>query len=330
MPTGNDNHSVLPLRFRLGVAALVTAGALAICSIGSQSEGFRTDFDQGWHAARAVLEGRNPHDYVGPERRFDYGVPLYYPMPAVVASLPFAVLPLWAARLAFVGSSTFLLTFGLCRNGLGRLPILLSGAFIMALGTGQWEILLTAALLIPAAAAIAAAKPNIGLALAFASASRRFLAAAITGGIFLAGVSFALWPGWLADWLEKIRMYPEIPLLVTHWGGLFVLLALLRWRRAEARLLVALVLVPHTTLAYASLPVMLVARRAWESAALALLSLGVLVAQLSIDPRGRVTEIAPIDVFAGFASDAGQLMVLATYIPATLLVLRRSNEYSTL
>ena len=62
------------------------------------------------------------------------------------------------------------------------------------------------------------------------------------------------------------------PVTYVTAGGPLILLALLRWRRPEARLLVALGCIPHTTMLYEALPLFLVARRWQEGVLLAALS----------------------------------------------------------
>ncbi|MCA1560455.1 MAG: hypothetical protein LC804_09380, partial [Acidobacteria bacterium] len=53
-----------------------------------------SDFAQLWHAARAWMHGIDPYSVVGPGRSFPWPFPLLYPMPAVLAAVPFAWLPL--------------------------------------------------------------------------------------------------------------------------------------------------------------------------------------------------------------------------------------------
>ena len=73
---------------------------------------------------------------------------------------------------------------------------------------------------------------------------------------------------------------------ITRPGGVLVLLALLKWKRADARLLLALACVPHTTVPYETIPLFLIPqtwRQAWALWALALLAY---VAQWWTGPYG--------------------------------------------
>jgi hypothetical protein len=54
----------------------------------------------------------------GARARINLGYPLYYPLPAVVLTLPLALLPLEAARLAFAIGCGFIAGYGLQRCGL--------------------------------------------------------------------------------------------------------------------------------------------------------------------------------------------------------------------
>jgi hypothetical protein len=101
-------------------------------------------------------------------------------------------------------------------------------------------------------------------------------------------------------------------------GGFLVLLALLRWRRPEARLLVALSLAPQTMSGYELVPIMAVLPAArWEA---------LLLAALSWASRFGFSHGYPYpDVNAGFIA-AGRWSLWLVLIPATLLVLRRPAE----
>ena len=72
------------------------------------------------------------------------------------------------------------------------------------------------------------------------------------------------------------------PLL--YWGGPLMLLALLRWRRPEARLLAALSCVPHTPELYESLYLFLVPASMWQGALLAALNYGIVFARRAVPP----------------------------------------------
>lgn len=291
--------------------------------------GYRADFDQVWSAASALLGGANPYTAVGPGLAFDWPFPLYYPMPAVLLAAPLALLPLSLARALFVGGSSALLAYLVTRDGYGRLPIFLSGPFLMSVTAAQWSPLLTAAYLLPALAWMTVAKPNLGAVLAVASPTGRFAVVAALGGAALAGASFLVQPTWAADWLLAFRGAPHFVPPVMHLAGPVILLALLRWRRPEARLLLGLACVPHTTLAYEALPLLLVARRFRETLVLAALSAVAYAAQMPLHHRIPITSglsLVGETRYGEYVYHVGTVLIVLMYLPALVLVLRRPNE----
>jgi hypothetical protein len=272
---------------------------------GSSSPGYGSDLDQVWYGSRALLRGLDPYSVVGPGLEFDKGFPLYYPLPAIIAFLPLALLPLETARFVFVGASALLLAYAVTAHGWHRLPMFLSGAYLASLAAVQWAPLLTAAFLLPWLGPVLLLKPNIGIALLLASPSRRLLAWTVLGGGSVILVSLAVDPSWPARWLTLVRSGPHFTPPVLYLGGPFVLLALLRWRRPEARLLVALACVPHTTLPYETLPLLLVARTAKETLFLAGLSFATLVLQFTLDSRIAATDPGALAAFTEWVSRDG-------------------------
>lgn len=317
-----QSDAEVPLRIRWFLAVVIGAATATVFWIGTDTPTFRSDFDQLWYGARAILAGLDPDDYVGPGRRFSYGFPFVYPLPAVLVVMPFSLLPLAIARTLFVFVSTATLAFLVTRDGLYRLPMFVSGAFFAAVGSVQWEILVTAMLLAPSLGWLCVAKPQMGLAALASTLSPRMVRAVMLGGGMLLALSFLLRPHWATDWLSQLQSYSpsRAPLLLP--GGAFALLALLRWRRPEARLVVALACIPHTTVTYSALPLLLVARRFGQTSALAVLSLVVLALQYQFDARA----VGGMEAFLQWTHDTGTAMVLLLYWPATLMVLFRPNE----
>jgi hypothetical protein len=191
-----------------------------------------------------------------------------------------------------------------------------STAFVGAAAAAQWSILFTAGLLIPAAAVFYAAKPNIGAVLAL-SWNVRTAVYAVAGGLVLLLLSFALFPGWLPVWLETLRSAKHMGSPILRPGGLLVLLALARWRRPEARLIVALACMRQTNSWYEVLPLFLVPATLTEMVYFTLaVSTGALFEQYVIQPADEIE----------YNRQIGTLMIALAYIPATLMVLRRPNE----
>jgi hypothetical protein len=97
-------------------------------------------------------------------------------------------------------------------------------------------------------------------------------------------------------------------------GGVFTLLALLRWRRWEAWLLLAMVCTPQTWGWYNALMLFVIPATWREACVLALVSsLGAILGGYLI---------GPVESFEAFQ---GSLMVATGYLPAMLIVLRRPN-----
>ena len=197
------------------------------------------------------------------------------------------------------------------------MPLFLSWPFVVAALAGQWSPILTAAILLPPLGWVLAAKPNIGLAILAATSSRRLVRNALLGGILITAVSVAFFPAWPREWLSSIASQHHIGAPITRLGGVAVLLALLRWRRPEARLIVALACVPQTNNWYEGLPLLLVASTFRETLLLSLIStLGYVLPPYVMTARNE----------GEFNAQVGALMVALCYLPATLMVLRRPNE----
>ena len=320
-PTGRESHppgraARLLVAFIVGeIAVIALYAALAhAATIGWPGN----DWDQAWYGARSWLAGGDAYAEVGPGRAHDWPWPLLYPMTSLLVVAPFAALPLAVARAAFVGLSAAILAYALTRDGWHRLWVLAYGGFWSGIAAAQWSSLLTAAFLIPGLGWLAAAKPNIGVALLAAARTRRQVAVIMLGGALVLLASLALDPGWPVRWLALIRASQHVRAPVSLGLGPIVLLGLLRWRRPEARLLVALACVPQTTLLYETLPLALIAQTRVESLGLALLSL--------LGQLGQTWAI--LHTGGGFNANTlatGQVLVIFCYLPALFLVLRRPN-----
>jgi hypothetical protein len=274
------------------------------------------DFAQFHFHAGNWLAGRDP--YVGgfPIMRRTRVVPepFFYPFPSLFVLAPFALLPLRAATALFAGCSTALLSWGILAKSPERIAMLLGASFIVATGLGQWTPLVTATLLIPAMGWLAVVKPNVGLAsVADDPSAIRILG----GGALLLG-SLAFQPNWPAEWLRNLHSMPGHPIPILVPGGALALLALLRWRRPEARLLVAMACVPQLMYFADQLPLCLVAKTRRESILLSATSLVAWVISLQAFNREGGQP----------AFDSDWLVLLGVYAPALIIVLRRPNAGS--
>ena len=236
-----------------------------------------SDFELIWVGARALLSGADPYAVV-PATGTHY--PLYYPLTAIVVGIPFAGLPFDWARLLWAAVSGSAFAWAALRYGRGLPTALLSANFLNAVIQGQWSPLLVAAAVLPALSWLLAAKPSIGAALFAAFPSRR----AVIGGLALLAISLALSPTWPLRWLESARVSVHMSPIASP-GGFILLLALLRWRTPEARLLVGLACVPQIIGLYDTLPLFLIPKTRWQGYGLAGLSYVAAFGQVVAAPR---------------------------------------------
>jgi hypothetical protein len=281
------------------------------------------DFTYPWLAARALLDGREPYATVLAES--PYRSALFYPLPAAFVAMPFAALPPHLAGATFTGIGFGWLTYHLLAAGRWRLLVLTAAPALFAVLAVQWSPLLTAAALSGPALALVIAKPTIGLALAVSvlpSTPRpgRQAAATAAGVTVLVALSLLVRPDWPAQWLAVLRQAPDsgqyrAPILTAY--GAPVVLALLRWRRPEGRLLLALACVRQNGFLYDQLPLLLVPASAMQAIVLSGISHVSHVLALWHPPKdGSI-----------MALNAQQypFTITAMYLPCLVMVLRRPN-----
>ena len=307
-------------RARLLVALGLGVFAVVLVLVGRHLQSRPSDFDQLWFGARALWSGQDPYALIGPGKAFQWEWPLYYPATALVAVLPLAALPLEIARASFVGVSAALLAYGVTRESWFRLTLFGSGAYMMAAMAAQWSPLLTAAICLPVLAFIVPAKPNVGAAIVASNPTREMLAYAVFGGTLLLAVSLLLLPTWPAKWLATMRLGSGFLAPVGYRGGVLLPLALLRWRRAEARLLAVLAVVPHNNVAvYATLPLFIIPRTFREMLFMTALNTLALICITLV-----ITMQAPSMVDNRYMP--GDVLVALCYLPALFMVLMRAND----
>lgn len=278
------------------------------------------DFDHLWFSARALMEGRNPYPLVGPGREFDPGYYLCYPVTALVALLPLAILPLEVARMIFVAVSAALLCWGLTRTGWWRVAIFVSGPFFNATGLAQWSVLITASFLLPKLAGVVVAKPTAGFAVLSSLGSQRDQYVALAVSALIGAISLMMFPAWPLHWITSFQHAEHVVAPITHLavGGPLVLLALLRWRRPEARFLTALVLIPQSTVISEALFFLMFPSTPRGILTFTIVSWIPYYAQGWINDRAMSTGEVHWKV--------GNLLILFFYLPALVMVLRRPNE----
>lgn len=303
---------------RIVVALLLGIAAAALNYFRASERGGLSDFSPLWYGARMLLEGRNPYLLIGPHKMIDMPTALYYPAPAFVSVMPLTLFSFHVAGALFVFLSTVLLAWGTTSDGWHRLPIFPSVAFLTAAQLGQWSILMTAAVFIPAVALVAIAKPQASLPIVGSSSSRLPFIASIIGGIVLLVVSFALLPSWPTEWWRLLGNSAYFVAPIARTGGIAIALVLLRWKRSEAWLVFIAACLPQTWYPYNGLLLFIVASTYREACALSLISSAMWMVVYLFIP-GEMRSPATRELW-------GTLLVATSYLPATLVILRRPNE----
>jgi hypothetical protein len=274
-----------------------------------ESTAFTTDFDLLYYGAVSLTHGENP--YLAIHEYLSY--PLFYPLPAVLLGIPFTLLPIALARPVWDIAVGCAFGYALWRvRGPYALLALLSGAYLFAMRNGQATPLLVAASLFPAWGFLLTVKPNTGLALWCARPSR----AAVIGSILVLLVSVIILPSWPLDWWAAIhqRSTHIMPPLLRPFGFL-LLLAALRWRTPEGRLVLALAVIPQHTLPHELVPLALIPANIVEMAIYATGSWLTLI--VTAAGEDRATSLS------GLVSDAWPTLLVCVYLPMLWLVLRR-------
>jgi hypothetical protein len=259
-------------RLLLAVSIGLIAGIVAFAFLNRPGSG--GDYFFVWSAARSLLAGKNPYHIVaiGPENPGNDV--LLYPLPAVLLVAPIAHLPVAASGGVFLGVSSALLAYGLSRDGYHRLPIFMGAPFLMAISLGQWSPLITSAALESNLGFVLAAKPNLG----FPAWLYRPRVRAIVAGLAIIALSLLVLPSWPIDWYHNITTRPEKFSPIRTGLGPLLLLAVIRWRRAEARLLLAMACVPQALFFYDQLILGLIPRTFRQSLIFSLATFACLLA----------------------------------------------------
>lgn len=299
-------------RLVVALAVGVMAGLLAF-TFQSRPDA-APDFIYPWKAARLLLQGTNPYSALPGGLTAPFQAPLLYPLPAVLVAIPFSWLSLPLAVGTFMGLSVFLLAYTMTREGWDALPFFASAPLILAVMLGQWSPLLLAATLLPAGGILAVTKPNVGLALTIYRPTRTGILGCAAFIVF----SVMLLPTWPRDWLHSLavdRLSGTHVAPVTTPFGFVLALALLRWRRPEARLLLAMAFIPQLLFFYDQLPLMLVPASRRQSYAVVIPSSAAFLVWLLV---GQGSAAGP--------RIAEWCVMLSMYLPCLIIILRRPNE----
>ena len=308
-----DDAPRLPLKYRLlaaGIAGAVMA-ALTYKAYGL-SDLPSSDFDQIWTGVHPFVRGQDPYQAVAAS---GLHAPLFYPLTALIAVAPLGFLSAGVARIVFAGLGYAALAYaGTGRRGALFIALLSASAINAALG-GQWSPLLTAGAAVPWLSVFWIAKPNLGLSLAAAYPHRQ----ALWGAILITALSFLFLPNWFSEWYATLGDRAHLPLIVRP-GGVILLLAALRWRRPEGRLLLALACIPGSAALYETVPLFLIPATRYEGYALAIFSYVAAALMGLLVPAAK----AP-DMMIGW----WPYLLWLLYVPALVMVLVRPNEWPT-
>jgi hypothetical protein len=275
----------------------------------------RSDFSQVLFGDRALLNNADPYHLIGAGMVYDLKWGAVYPATAYIAAIPFTPLSDPVAASLFVAISSFLLVYGATAGSWHRMPMIPSIAFASSVQFAQWSILITAMLFLPWLSVFAAVKPQATIPVVGASASRSVVKFAFVGALLLLITSLAMLPRWPIEWWNVIQESSQLRSPLLRFGGLSILLVLLRWRRQEAWLVFLLACVPQTWGWYNLLPLLAVAATYREASILSLVSSIGAIATVYF-----VGDPSPEKYYAW-----GSSAVAFAYLPATIVVLRRPN-----
>jgi hypothetical protein len=268
------------------------------------------DFDPLYQAAVSLLQGKNPYPLAA------QGFP--YPLPAVLLAVPFSLIPLELARPVFDVLVGWAFVYALWKyRGPYALLAVGSGAYLFALVNGQTTPLIVAASLVPALGFLLAVRPNTSAPLWIARPSWM----ATLGVSLFVVLSLVVQPSWPRDWWMALPDNPHLMLPALRPFGFVLLLAAIRWRLPEARLILAMAIVPQTTLPYELVSLALIPAN--------LLEMGIFVAGSWIALAATAGPLHLSQSNAEWTATGWTVTLCAVYLPMLYLVLRRRSSRST-
>lgn len=315
----------MPSRTRRGIVAAaigIIAGIVAAAQMSPEPPALQAfDFTYPWMAARALLSGANPYAAVR-NAPMPFGSEFSYPLPAAMIAVPLAWLPVRVAGSCFVAFGVAILAFALARNGFNRLILLASAPLYQAIRSVQWSPLITGAALLPCGLWLGVVKPNLFLGLAaFRWKDHRALLVGVIGAALLCLVSIAAMPSWPTEWVRALRSTGASPLQyrlpIASPLGAPLVLVLLRWRTAEAWMILTMACVPQSGFFYDQLPLLLVARSRRET---------LFASACSVMAFALAFPLRAIPDLAVRSSEIMPYVIAGVYWPAVLIVLVRHES----
>lgn len=310
-----------PRRTAIGFALIAACSAGFVSAMLHQRVGGWSDFSQIALGAQALRHGLNPYLAASTPHT---GVPLMYPLPAVLLALPWSWLSMNVASTSFSALGVGVLAYAHARTGPIERPAvvaLFSAAIVKAVMYSQWPALMLGALMLSnrvASGMLMACKPTTGIWL---WAARPTWQSAL-GAVCAFAISLVVRPTWPSEWwtaIGLVRAYTVIPGLLPF-GFLIVIAAALRWRRPEARLLLAMCCVPHSTLIYETLPLLALIPKTWPEAWL--LCAGSWISYLAFAAFIHVHPVSGGDA----VRISGLFSLVLIYAPCAIMLLRRSTR----
>jgi hypothetical protein len=252
------------LQRRRLLAVCIGCLAAGLTFAGHYPTGIRTDFDALWVAGHAWTHGQDPFEAARAYASHPPGYALLYPATAILLTAPVTAWPRAISLAIWAGLGFGTLTYAVTRATWWGLISLISPFALHAFFSVQWSPVLVASASLPWLAFAWIAKPSTGAALFAAFPSWRVAVA----GLLVTLGTFVLFPGWVAEWRAGVGTTHHLVPLVLRPGGWLLLLAWLRWRLPEGRLLGTLAIVPHTVMPYdmLTLAVLLRTRTEWIGA----------------------------------------------------------------
>lgn len=309
--SGSHTHPVA-MRVRVAVALVIGALSAIACYafLAAHHGAYPSDFEFWWRGSRLWASGVDPYSMRRGMPAWPLPDPMLYPLPALMLTWPLHWFGLAVAGGLFIGLSAGWLAWALMRDGYWRLWIFASAAFLSSVRYGQWSPLLTAAAVVPTAGFFLVTKPTLGLACFAYRPTWR----AVWSGLAIIALSLIIWPAWPVAWLATVRSVIGHRPPILEPFGFVLLLALLRWRQPEGRLLFAMACVPQLLFFYDQLPLGLTARTEREA--------------MALSASGMLAMLAWAVVAAphpNYVARAAPLVMLGCYLPALIIVLRRPN-----
>ncbi len=310
---------VPPRSTAIGFALIAACSAAFISAMMHRRVDPWSDFSQLVVGGRALWQGGNPYLAVSSPRT---GLPLVYPLPALLLAWPLSWLPMAAADACFSALGVGVFAFAHARTGPIDRPAVVaffSAALAQTVIYSQWSALLLGAVLLSngwLGGAVLACKPTTAIWLWAARPSWRLIVGALT----VSAISLAVRPTWPLEWwtaTSHVRPSTVIPALLPF-GFVIVIAAAMRWRRPEARLLLAMCCVPHTTLMYETLPLLAMVPATWGEAWLLCASSWACLTTFTT----FVPDTTPINQALHLG---GLWSLVGIYTPCAILVWRREN-----